>query len=158
MEVAQQRDEDRAEDDDDLGPLERPPQQEDDQLRHELEPHRREVHAQHPALDQPLAAVQREHGGEKRRADEEPADHGGRLRREERRLLDVLPKLRRGSEIHEHGYDGTQERPSDRARHEQRREVLAFPPSEPEADDRPHQTPPPDLTLVFRHDREVECA
>ena len=94
LKVVQQRDEDRAEDDDDLGPLERPAEQEDDHLRHELEPHRREVHAQHPALDQPLAAVQREHGGEERRADEQPADHRGRLRREERRLLDVLPKLR----------------------------------------------------------------
>ena len=86
LKVAQQRDEDRAEDDDDLGPLERPAEQEDDHLRDEQEPERREVHAQHPALDQPLAAVQREHGGEERRADEQPAHHRGRLRGEERRL------------------------------------------------------------------------
>ena len=94
LKVAQQGDEDRAEDHDDLGPLEGPAEQKDNQLRDELKPQRRQVHAQHPALNQRLAAVQREHGGEERRTDEQPANHRRRLRCEKRRFLDVLPKLR----------------------------------------------------------------
>jgi len=43
-------------------------------------PERRQVHAEHPTLDQRLAPVQREHGGKERRADEQPADHRRGLR------------------------------------------------------------------------------
>src|SRR5262249_19612134 len=86
LEVAEQGDEDRAEDDDDLGPLQRPAEQEDDELGDELEAHRRQVHAQHPSLDHRLAAVEREDRREQRRADEEPADHGRRLGGQEGRL------------------------------------------------------------------------
>ena len=56
----------------------------------------REVHTEHPPFDESLAAVQREDAGEKRRADEEPADHRCRLRSEEHRFLEVLPEIARG--------------------------------------------------------------
>src|SRR5262249_12419419 len=60
VEVRQQRDEDRHEDDDDLRPLERPAQDEDDELRQYHELDRRQVQREHPSLDQLLAAEQRE--------------------------------------------------------------------------------------------------
>ena len=87
FEMAQQRDEDRTKDHDDLGPFERPTKQENNYLRNKQESQRRQVHAKHPALDQTLAAVQREHGGEKRRADEQPAHHRGCFRRKKCRFL-----------------------------------------------------------------------
>src|SRR5919198_590826 len=93
VEVRQQRDKNRHEDDDDLRPLERPAKDEDDELgeRHEL--HRRHVERQHPALDDLLPAEQREGRREDGGADEEPAHHGARLRRQERALLDDAAEL-----------------------------------------------------------------
>src|SRR5262252_7815211 len=94
VEVLQQRQEDRDEDHDDLGPLERPAENEDDRLRQDHELYRRHVEREHPRLDQLLPAEDREHAREQRRANEQPAHHGGGLRRQEHRLLDPLPRQR----------------------------------------------------------------
>src|SRR5438067_4235786 len=82
-EVRKQRDEDRHEDDDDLGPLERPAQNEDDELREHHELHRRHVEREHPALDDFLPPEERKSRREDGGADEQPAHHGARLRGEE---------------------------------------------------------------------------
>src|SRR3989339_2018320 len=60
VEVRQERDEDRHEDDDDLGPLQRPAQKEDDHLRQEHELHRRHVERLYPIVDDLLAAKEGE--------------------------------------------------------------------------------------------------
>jgi len=66
----------RHEDDDDLGPFQRPAQEEDDELGHQEEEHRREVEADDELADQVLAAEIGEDRGEGPGADEQPADHG----------------------------------------------------------------------------------
>src|SRR6266403_1796122 len=91
IEVLEQRQEDRHEDDDDLGPLERPAEEEDDRLRQDQELHRRHVEAQYPGLDQLLAAQDREHPREQRRADEQPAHHCSGFGGEKYGLLEAFP-------------------------------------------------------------------
>src|SRR3989344_5519490 len=93
IEVRQQRNEDRHKNDDDLGPLERPAEQEDDDLRQDHELHRTHVERKHPLLDNLLAAEQRERRRENGGADEQPADHRTRLGGEERGILDDGPKF-----------------------------------------------------------------
>src|SRR3954469_12432099 len=92
-EVRQERDKDRHEDDDDFGPLERPAQDEDDELGEDHELHRGHLQRHPPFLDDLLSAEQCEGRRENRRADEQPAHHGARLRGEERRLLDDAAEL-----------------------------------------------------------------
>ena len=46
---------------------------------------------EHPMLEQRLSAEDREHAGEQRRADEQPAHHGGGLGGQEHRFLGALP-------------------------------------------------------------------
>ena len=88
LEVRQQRHEDRHEDHDDLGPLQRPAQDEDDGLRSIRNCSGvRFMPSTHSSTS--LAAEQRERRREERRADEQPAHHRGRLGGEEHRLLDA---------------------------------------------------------------------
>src|SRR6185369_12347669 len=77
VEELQERQEDRHEDDDDLGPLERPAQDEDDDLGQDHEAERRQVHRQHEFLDRLMAAEVGKDRGECERADKQPAHHGG---------------------------------------------------------------------------------
>src|SRR6266702_3441542 len=90
VEVVQQRQEDRHENDDDLGPLQRPTQQEEDELGQQHERHRRHVEAEDEILDDTLPAQVREYRGERPRADEQPAHHRCRARGEENRFLQAL--------------------------------------------------------------------
>ena len=82
LEVVEQRQEDRHEDDDDLGPFQRPAEQEDDDLGQQQEAGRRQIEREEEGLDHLLAAEHREHGRERPRADEQVADHRGRARGE----------------------------------------------------------------------------
>jgi hypothetical protein len=77
----------------DLGPLQRPAEQEDDDLRQDHELNRCHVEREDPLLDDLLPAEQRERRGEYAGADKEPADHGARLGGEKRRLLDDVSHL-----------------------------------------------------------------
>ncbi len=95
-ELGEQRNEDRHEDDDDLGPLERPAEDEDDELRQDHELDRGQAQREHPALDDFLAAEQRERSREDRRADEQPAHHRAGLGGQERRLLDDPAEVDQG--------------------------------------------------------------
>src|SRR5262249_22113982 len=72
VEVLEQRQEDRHEDHDDLGPFERPAQQENDRLRKQHELDRRHIERKHPLLDELLAAQYGKNGGKKRRGPEKP--------------------------------------------------------------------------------------
>src|SRR5262249_59281828 len=83
--------EDRHEDDDDLGPFQRPSEYENDRLRQDHELHGRHIERQHPLLDQRLPAEDCEDPREQRRANEQPAHHGGGLRRQEHSLLGAFP-------------------------------------------------------------------
>src|SRR6202007_1924183 len=91
VEVLEQRQEDRHEDDDDFGPFERPAEEENDRLRQDQELHWRHVEAQYPRLAQLLTAQDREPPREQRRADEQPAHHRGRFRSQKHCLLEALP-------------------------------------------------------------------
>ena len=57
-------------------------------------------------LEQRLPAEDREHPGEQRRADEQPAHHGGGLGGQEHRLLGALPVERAGLHRQQKGAGG----------------------------------------------------
>src|SRR5512139_2490572 len=88
VELGEQRNEDGHEDHDDLGPLQRPTEQEDDDLREDHELDRRQSEREDPLLDHLLPAEQCERRREDRRADEQPAHHRRGLRGEEYGLPD----------------------------------------------------------------------
>ena len=86
--MRQQRNEDRHEDDDDLGPLQRPAQQKDDDLRQHHELYRRHVERQHPLVDDLLATEQGKSRRENAGTNKQPAHHGAGLGRQIDRLAD----------------------------------------------------------------------
>ena len=90
VELLEQRQKDRHEDHDDLGPFERPAEDEDDHLRDDHEHQRRGIKPGHQGLDRLMPAEIAEDRGEDERADEEPAHHRGGAGGEINALLQLL--------------------------------------------------------------------
>ncbi len=88
--VMEQWQKDRHENDDDLGPFERPAEQEDDDLSKDEELYRGQVERQHELLNDGVSPEIGEHRREGPGADEEVADHRRRARGEIDRFLQAF--------------------------------------------------------------------
>ena len=85
--MSQQRKKNRHEDNNDICPLQRPAEQEDNNLGQEHEVYERHIKRCYPYIDDLLTAEQRESPGENPRADKQSAHHRAGLGGEKNRLL-----------------------------------------------------------------------